>query len=209
MWQIVNIILVNLVGDNIRHEVKNQAIGLLNAWVVIAGNYSIDYKDLTSGISRRRVLVEFNSISLYREKLLTLSNTGLLGGPLAAEVPSLVSYLINNKDEYIKFMNQFRPSHSNPVFSYFAENLIVDPKGSVAIGNYKSKSNEKSPLLYPLFLLTGKSPYPLTNDNPSPALGALGKVKLNIIGRRVRSPNLLAIFTLPCGGLWYNKQTRA
>jgi phage/plasmid-associated DNA primase len=149
-------------GDTIRAEKKFKDISYLSvkAFFVFVGNYPITSTDQTSGMIRRRILLNFNNISKSREKLIEINNN-IASGPFSNEIPGFINYLLNNKEVYLNKLNSMigniSAQNENYIFSFFNEYLIIDNEGIIYMGNNSKPFYSKNPQLYPLFLLYCKA----------------------------------------------------
>jgi P4 family phage/plasmid primase-like protien len=143
-------------GDSIRAEKKFKDIThfSVKAIFVFAGNYSITSTDHTSGMIRRRILINFNNISKQRVKLLEIHDNKYYG-ELANEIPMFINYLLNNREKYIEIMQNINNSaaqNENYIFNFFKECLLIDENGKVHMGNNAKPFVYSNPYLYPLFI---------------------------------------------------------
>lgn len=148
-------------GDSVRAEKKFKGISYfsLKAIFIFAGNYSITSKDMTSGVIRRRWLIEFQTVVKKREKLLEVFETKYLGA-FSPELAGFINYLLVNKNEYINKMESYigdsAAQSENYIYNYFNECLI--PQGDrVYLGNALRAFSEEEPYIYPLYLLYCKA----------------------------------------------------
>lgn len=141
-------------GDNLRYEEKLKAIGepfVYEGMVMVAANEPIQTSDPTSGLSRRRLTIEFNR-PLYNKsseaKDMIKINKGSIGGVWKDYLPGLVNWVLEMGERdmrrYLLDTNELVPSlrkvkneillNSNNLVDWLQSEIVVAPENVAAIG---------------------------------------------------------------------------
>jgi phage/plasmid-associated DNA primase len=148
--------LKNITGcDSVRFEVKGKQQGeesfTYTGMVIITSNEALRFKDYTSGIKRRKLVIQFHNKPTHCKNLINIVD-GNLSGELVPELPHVLRWVLDMQDEqvinYIKYTEQHVPSlvlaqrealiDTNPVADWANERLVYE-KGSKAFYGDKSK----------------------------------------------------------------------
>ena len=142
-------------GDTVRAELKFKGVTYfsIKAIFIFAGNYSISSKDFTSGIIRRRILIEFNNVIKAREKLIEVSEFQY-SGKLSKELSGFIKYLLENRDKYLNIMEEnvgkCKDQSENFIFSFLGECLMEGDR--FYVGNALLPATYEGRHVYPIFL---------------------------------------------------------
>jgi len=141
-------------GDNLRYEEKNKQVGepfVYTGMVMVCANEPIQTTDNTSGLSRRRLTIEFNR-PLYDKnseaKEMIKLDQGVVRGLWRNYLPGLVNWVLEMTDEemreYLLDTYEKVPSlkkvrneillNSNNLVEWLQSEIVLDEKAVTAVG---------------------------------------------------------------------------
>ena len=141
-------------GDNLRYEEKNKQVGepfVYTGMVMVCANEPIQTTDNTSGLSRRRLTIEFNR-PLYDKsseaKEMIKLDQGIVKGLWKHYLPGLVNWVLEMTDEemreYLLDTYEKVPSlrkvrneillNSNNLVEWLQSEIVLDEKAVTAVG---------------------------------------------------------------------------
>jgi P4 family phage/plasmid primase-like protien len=141
-------------GDNLRFEEKNKNVGepfVYTGMVMVVANEPIQTTDNTSGLSRRRLTVEFNR-PLYDKsseaKEMIKLDQGIVKGLWKHYLPGLVNWVLQMNDDemrqYLLDTYEMVPSlkrvrneillNSNNLVEWLQSEIVLDDKAVTAVG---------------------------------------------------------------------------
>ena len=141
-------------GDNLRFEEKNKNVGepfVYTGMVMVVANEPIQTTDNTSGLSRRRLTIEFNR-PLYDKsseaKEMIKLDQGIVKGLWKHYLPGLVNWVLEMSDEemrqYLLDTYEMVPSlkrvrneillNSNNLVEWLQSEIVLDDKAVTAVG---------------------------------------------------------------------------
>lgn len=143
-------------GDPIRFEKKNKQQGgsfVADCFVVIASNEAIQSSDYSSGLTRRRIPVNFNRRVTVEDKALWQQHGGIESA-MEKELPGLLNWVLElNEDEVNKVlgglngrMTQAQRQHyveTNKLAAWLDDRCVVDElKGTYTGSCFKARDEE-------------------------------------------------------------------
>ena len=141
-------------GDNLRYEQKNKNVGepfVYTGMVMVCANEPIQTTDNTSGLSRRRLTIEFNR-PLYDKNSQAVEmiklDQGIVKGLWRNHLPGLVNWVLQMSEqemrEYLQDTYEKVPSlkrvrneillNSNNLIEWLQAEIVLDEKAVTAVG---------------------------------------------------------------------------
>lgn len=155
-------------GDNLRYEEKMKNIGepfVYTGMVMVAANEPIQTTDNTSGLTRRRLTVEFNR-KLYNKsseaKDMIKIDKGRITGVWKDYLPGVVNWVLQMTDkemrQYLLDTYELVPSlqkvrhnimlNSNNLIEWMQSEIVVDPDNVAPVGKKIINNNKEMPERY-------------------------------------------------------------